>query len=233
LPAPISVIIPTLNATAGLGPTLAALAPGLEDGLIREVILSDGGSDDAMNRIADAAGATLVRGAAGRGAQMRRGANTARAPWLLFLHADTSLSPDWSAEVMAHLRSAPNSSQKPAACFRLRFDGTGRAPRWIAGWANFRTKAIGLPYGDQGLLIHAETLAEIGGYPDLPLMEDVALARRLTVPITPLAATATTSFARYEANGPFRQGAANLWRLARYTTGASPARLAKSYEDKT
>ena len=96
MPAPLSIIIPTLNAASGLPECLQALMPGLELGLIREVIVSDGGSDDATPRIAGDTGATWITGTSGRGAQLAAGADTARGDWLLFLHADTYLSPDWA-----------------------------------------------------------------------------------------------------------------------------------------
>src|SRR5437870_3580757 len=94
----ISVIIPTLNAERCLAETLAALVPAAVDGLIREVIVVDGGSGDRTAAIVDAAGADLMRGSGGRGNQLAAGAARARFSWLLFLHADTALTPGWERE---------------------------------------------------------------------------------------------------------------------------------------
>lgn len=222
----ISVVIPTLNAAPRLGPTLGALSPAVTEGSLAEVIFADGGSSDDTEDIADLTGARFVAAPKGRGPQLRAGAAAARGRWLLFLHDDTVLSPDWLAAARAHMAARPGK----AGWFRLRFDSEGPAPRLVAGWANFRARALGLPFGDQGLLVEAGLYAGVGGYPATPLMEDVALARALgRRRLAPLAATATTSAARYEADGWTRRGAGNLWRQARYLAGASPESLARDY----
>lgn len=220
--APISVIIPTLNAATALPGCVAALMEGLNAGLIREVIVTDGGSSDDTARIAEAIGAEVLTGPASRGGQLRRGCEAAQGDWLLILHADTQLDPGWAELV------APALSSDAPGYFRLAFDARGAGPRIVACWANFRSRLFGLPYGDQGLLIRSETLKEAGSYPDVPLMEDVALARRLKglrgVPVT-----ARTSFARYAAEGWLRRGSRNLLLLLRYLTGADPHVLAQAY----
>ncbi len=221
--APLSVIIPTLNAAPGLGPVLGALGEGLQAGLIREVIITDGGSTDGTQDLANEAGARLVLGAPGRGGQLRRGAEVAEGAWMLFIHGDTILAPGWSAAVLSHL------GQDSAGYFRLAFMAEGRWPRFVARWANFRSRTFGLPYGDQGLLIPAGLYRSVGGYRDIPLMEDVAMARALKGHLTALPATALTSADRYIAGGWMRRGARNLWTLGRYLLGADPARLAQSY----
>lgn len=221
--APISIVIPTLNAGGELGPCLAALTEGLQAGLIRELIVSDGGSGDGTLALAEAAGAVLVTGPAGRGAQIARGIAAAQGEWLLVLHADSWLAPGWAEAVAGHL------GRDSAGWFRLRFRGGGVPGRIVAGWANLRARVFGLPYGDQGLLVPAVLLARLGGYPALPLMEDVALARRLRGHLVPLAGVAATSPARYEAEGWLRRGTRNLGLLARYLAGADPERLAREY----
>jgi rSAM/selenodomain-associated transferase 2 len=222
MPARISVIIPTLDAAATLPDCLSALLEGVVQGLIRDLVISDGGSRDATLELAQAAGAVVVTGPASRGGQLRRGCAAARGDWLLVLHADTVLDAGWSRAVAAHLAGAG------PACFRLRFDARGAMPALVAGWANLRTRLFGLPYGDQGLLVSRAGYDAAGGYPDQPLMEDVALVRALPRPAL-LACAATTSAARYLRDGWLRRGARNLWCLARYLAGADPAGLVARY----
>jgi len=224
MPAEISIVIPTLNAEAELSGCLEALMEGLVDGLIREVVITDGGSQDATQRVAESAGARLVQGAASRGGQLRRGCAVARGDWLLVLHADTQLEPGWSAVVSQHLLHG----QGRPAYFRLEFRARGVMPFVVAGWANLRARLFGMPYGDQALLIRRSDYLAAGGYMDQPLMEDVALVRRLQG-LTELPIRALTSAARYQQQGWLRCGARNLWLLARYFTGARPEALARSY----
>jgi hypothetical protein len=177
--------------------------------------------------VAQALGAEIVTGPAGRGGQIARGIEAVRGDFVLVLHADTRLSDGWVAAVVGHIRD----HGRQAGHFRLRFASRGPAPHLVAGWANLRSRLFGLPYGDQGVLIARALLDEIGGYPDLPLMEDVALARRLKGRWRALDAVALTGAGRYERHGWVRQGARNLWRLARYLAGAAPERLARGYRD--
>ena len=223
--APISVVIPTLNAAETLPMCLGSLGEGLEAGIIRELVISDGGSEDATREIAEAAGATLVEGRPGRGGQVARGIVASEGVWLLVLHADTVLARGWASAAQTHM----TRGKAKAGHFMLRFDAIGLAARFVSGWANLRAKVFGLPYGDQALLVSAALLAEVGGYPDLPLMEDVALARQLKGKLAAMPAIARTSAEKYETKGWFRQGAKNLWLLARYYCGADPETLAQSY----
>lgn len=226
--APVSVILPTLNAAAALPRTLGALGEGLSAGLIREVVLSDGGSTDATARIAAEAGARMVSGAPSRGGQLRRGAEAASGDWLLVLHADSVLGPGWAQAVLSHLADRPER----AGHFRLVFDAPGVAPALVAGWANLRSGLFGLPYGDQGLLISRVLYDRVGGYPDISLMEDVAMARALRGHLCTLDAPIVTSAARYREEGWARRGARNLTLLARYLGGADPDRLARAYRKR-
>lgn len=226
MPAEISIIIPTLDAEKGLPRCLEALMEGLPAGLIREVIVTDGGSGDATCRIAEAAGATVVSGPASRGGQLRRGCAAARGRWLLILHADTVLEPGWAEAVADHIGSADAGP----AYFRLAFRASGPMPALVAGWANLRSRLFGLPYGDQGLLLSRRDHDAAGGYPDQPLMEDVALVRALERRPVALPVRALTSAERYRKAGWIRRGARNLWTLARYCMGVDPARLARSYQ---
>ncbi|WP_204113485.1 TIGR04283 family arsenosugar biosynthesis glycosyltransferase [Shimia biformata] len=221
--APLTVVIPTLNAGETLPRCLGALWEGMQAGLIGELIVVDGGSTDATVQFADDAGATLLTAPPSRGGQLRAGAMAARGEWFLFLHADTILPEGWSEAVIGHLPS------RRAACFRLSFDGGGWAGRCVAGWANLRSRLFGLPYGDQALLLPRRIYERAGGFPDIPLMEDVALVRRLDQRPVLLPATVITRAERYQAEGWLWRGARNLWTLARYFAGVSPERLSKSY----
>ncbi|MEQ8895714.1 MAG: TIGR04283 family arsenosugar biosynthesis glycosyltransferase [Roseovarius sp.] len=221
--AKLSVVIPTLNAETALTRSLPALAEGLSAGLIRELVISDGGSKDATLTIAEEAGAQIVTGPASRGAQLRRGAGAAQGEWLLFLHADTVLPPGWPDLVLSHLPTG-----RPAH-FRLKFDASGPAASIVAGWANLRSRVFRLPYGDQALLISRSDYDATGGYPDRPLMEDVAMARKLGRRLTILPATVTTSADKYRRDGWLRRGTRNLSLLLRYLSGADPTRLARRY----
>jgi rSAM/selenodomain-associated transferase 2 len=196
---------------------------GLDAGLIRELIVSDGGSSDATGAVAQAWGAEVIEGQASRGGQLRRGCNAAKGEWLLILHADTILQPGWSETVRRHITSTSS-----AGWFKLRFNAGGMAASIVAGWANLRSRA-GLPYGDQGLLVSHALYEQVGGYQDQPLMEDVALALRLRRNLMPLNGYAITSADKYQRNGWVRQGAKNLWTLLRYFAGRDAEILAKSY----
>ena len=222
--APVSVVIPTLNVSADIGPLLSTLLDGMNDSLLCEVVLADGGSTDGVERLAEVAGCLLVRSELGRGRQLAAGVAAAQGPWLLVLHADSVPQPGWIGAVRAHLEH-PNR----AGYFALQFDQGGAAARAVAGWANLRSRLFGLPYGDQGLLISRDLYSAVGGYREIPLMEDVALARRLRGHLHPLAARITTSARRYQDEGWLRRGTHNLTTLAMYLAGVSPDRLAARY----
>ncbi len=222
--APLSIVIPVLNAEAALPLALGSLMEGLEAGILRELVVSDGGSTDGSCALAEAAGAVVVSGVAGRGGQMARGADAAGGEWLLFLHADTVLTDGWADVVVAHM-----ASDQRAGYFRLRFSASGFWPRFVAGWANLRARWFGLPYGDQGLLISRQMYDAVGGFTDIELMEDVAMARALRGQLVGLPVEVVTSAERYQEAGWLRQGARNLWRLVRYLAGVDPAKLGRGY----
>ena len=224
--APLSVIIPTLNSTEVLGPTAASLMEGVDAGVVRELVISDGGSSDAIARVAEDLGAVFVGGQRGRGSQLAAGARAANGSWMLFMHADTQIEAGWSSIVRSHMSSSPEL----AGYFRLRFRSSGVAPRLVAAWANFRSRKLGLPYGDQCLLISRNHYDRIGGYSDIPLMEDVEMVRRLEGKLRMLDCDALTSASRYLEEGWFQRGSRNLTTLAKYLLGASPESLVKGYE---
>jgi hypothetical protein len=224
--APLSVVIPTLNAADRIGPCLGALSEGLMSGLIHELIIADGGSEDAVAELADALGARLVTAPRGRGQQLDAGARAAHGEWFLFLHADTVLPPGWVEAVRTHI----DGGRQRAGYFTLRFDTPALMARLVAGWANLRSALFALPYGDQGLLVSRPLYRQAGGYPSIPLMEDVVLVRRIgRRRLVRMRADAVTSAARYGADGWLRRGWRNLTTLALYFLGADPQWLARRY----
>lgn len=229
----ISVVIPTLNAEAHLGQTLAALVPAAMDGLVREVIVVDAGSIDRTAAIVDNAGADLVPSGGGRGQQLAAGATRSRFPWLLFLHADTVLSPGWETEASKFMERI-DLGQLPAAAaaFRFALDDEGFSPRLLERIVALRCSTLRLPYGDQGLLLPRSLYDEIGGYRPLPLMEDVDLIRRLGRRRVRLMHTrAVTSADRYRNAGYLRRSARNLTCFTLYSLGV-PVRVINRIYDR-
>ena len=227
----ITVIIPTLNAESGLAAALTALVPATVDGLIREVIIVDGGSTDRTLEIADQAGAILLRSAPGRGQQLAAGAAAARMPWLMFLHADTVLEPGWEREAGTFIERV-EIGQRPeaAAAFRFALDDLGFKPRVIEWGVAVRCTLARLPYGDQGLLIPRRLYKSSGGFRALPLMEDVEFIRRLGRGRTViLRARAVTSAIRYRRDGYAWRSLRNLTCLTLYLFRVPAAVIARIY----
>ncbi len=214
----LSVVIPALNADATLRACLAAVGP------VEDLVVVDGGSTDGTRAIAAAAGARIVPAEAGRGRQLRRGAEAAAGGWLLFLHADTRLGPGWREAAEAHMAAHPHR----AGCFRFRLDDPAWQARLVEAGVALRVRLLGLPYGDQGLLVPRALYDSAGGYAAVPLMEDVDLVRRLPRPRR-LPADAVTSAERWRRDGWLRRSARNLACLLLHRLGASPERVARLY----
>ncbi len=215
----LSVIIPTLNAEALLPGTLAAL------GTVAELIIIDGGSSDRTTAVARAAGAQVLTTPRGRGGQISTGIAAARHAWLLILHADTRLQPAWRQAVAAH----GNPAQ--AGYFRFALDSAAPQARRLERMVAWRSRVLGLPYGDQGLLIHRDLLSRVGGMRPLPLMEDVDLIRRLGRDrLVPLATDAVTSAAKWERDGYLLRSARNLGCLSLWFAGVPPRLIQRIYE---
>ncbi len=165
----LSIIIPTLNEEARLVATLEALPAGLE------VVVADGGSRDATQAIAEEYGALLVVSGAGRARQMNRGAEAAGGEVLLFLHADTLLPAGFQDEVISCL----GGQGVVAGAFRLDLVGNKRGLGIVSWGANLRSRLFGLPYGDQALFMERRVFMELGGFPEVALMEDFMLVNAL------------------------------------------------------
>ncbi len=229
----LSVVIPTLNAEEGLPRCLNSLIQATIQGLVREVIIADGGSTDGTTEICDAAGAALVTAEQGRGAQLQAGAKAAKGDWVLFLHADTVLTPGWEAEVSKFLEQVDHGrfrGNEVAAAFRFALDDFGPAARWLEWVVGLRCAIFRLPYGDQGLLIHKNFYKKLGGYTDAPLMEDVNLVRRIGWRrMVLLRSEAVTSPARYHRDGYLKRSLSNLGLLSLYFLRVPPRILARLY----
>lgn len=225
--AKLSVIIPVLNEAAAIEATLQHI-PRTEE---IEVIVVDGGSSDGSARLSKALGASVIHTGPGRAHQMNRGAAAAHGEFLLFLHADTRLPADFSRMVQETLR-------RPgvvAGAFRLRIDSPQWSLRIIEAFANFRSKWLMTPYGDQGLFLRRHHFRTALGYSELPLMEDFEFVRRLRrwgrIAIAP--AAAVTSARRWERLGVLRTTLLNQAIILAYLCGVSPDRLARWYRSET
>ncbi|MBI4540497.1 MAG: TIGR04283 family arsenosugar biosynthesis glycosyltransferase [Gemmatimonadetes bacterium] len=221
----LAVVIPTLNEARTLPRLLEDLA-GLD--LATEIVVADGGSVDGTPAIAQEAGARVVRAPAGRASQLNAGAAAVAAPWLAFLHADTRLGREARDALSLWLRAA---DPRIAAVFGFRLDGDGWFWRLIEVGQRLRERIYRLPYGDQGLVISRQLFDAVGGYPALPLLEDVEMLRRVRRHgrLVGLPAPLVTSPRRYEREGRWRGWVRNAALVSLYFAGVAPERLARWY----
>ena len=224
--AEISIIIPALNEEAFLNDTLAGIPkdPDLE------VIVVDGGSRDKTRELVSAAGAGLVSSPPGRARQMNIGARAARGKVLLFLHADTRLPQGFQGHI-GRILSGPGVA---AGAFQLSLYPSLPGLKTIERLANWRSKVLQLPYGDQALFLEAALFHSLGGYAELPIMEDLELIQRLrrcgriaiaSIPVV-------SSSRRWQDEGIWKRTWKNQTVLIGYFGGLSPGRLARWYHRK-
>jgi rSAM/selenodomain-associated transferase 2 len=218
----LSIVVPALDAANYLPASLGAVA-GAED-----ILVVDGGSRDATAMLARGLGARVMDAPRGRGQQLAAGIAATGGDWLLLLHADTNLGPGWQ-EAAQTFMDRPDSRDR-AAYFRFALDSAHPWARRLERAVAWRSRVLGLPYGDQGLLIGHEFLTRVGGVRPLPLMEDVDLVRRIgRHRLVALDVPAVTSAARWERDGWRRRSARNLGCLALYYLGVPPDKLARFY----
>ena len=219
----ISVIVPTLNEQGCLGATLEALilAPG------DQLIIVDAGSTDGTPDIARGYTRQFHVGPRGRARQMNFGARHACGDILLFLHADTRLP----ADGLEAVRNALRQPGTVGGAFRLVITPATLALRLVAWGTNLRSRFGGLPYGDQALFVHRGVFEEMGGYDDVPFMEDIrlvqALRRRGRQALLPQAAA--TSGRRWQRDGVLFTTARNILLMTLYFCGMQPATLKRWY----
>ncbi len=220
----VGVVIPTLNEGANLARLLGDLC---RVALPLEVVVADGGSRDDTVMIARSAGADVVSAPRGRAVQMNAGAAACSTEWLCFLHADVRL-PDSARHQLEQTVMDPRSD---AAVWRLAIEADGWRFRVLERGALVRDRVGGLPYGDQGVLVRRQLFERVGGYPDLPLMEDVAFVRALRrhARLTRLSAPIVVSARRWTDEGPLRAFLRNTLLLGAYMAGVSPHRLVRWY----
>jgi rSAM/selenodomain-associated transferase 2 len=218
-----SIIIPTLNESE----SIAKILPGMSSSLDIEVIVVDGGSSDNTVATAKDLGAKTLIVSPGRALQMNIGAGAARGEILLFLHGDTRLPRDFKE----HIRSAIDQPGVVAGAFRLVIDGKGFGFRVIEWLANLRSRILRFPYGDQGIFLSADMFFSVKGFPELPIMEDFELVRRLRHKgrIKIVSGAATTSSRRWKKLGLLRTTAINQAVIIGYLLGVNPRKLATWY----
>jgi rSAM/selenodomain-associated transferase 2 len=225
----ISVIIPTFNEDKILPQTLAC-ASTLEIG---EIVVADGGSTDGTVPMAEAfcarvPDARIITAQRGRARQMNEGAKASRGEILLFLHADTRLP----AETKRIIESALADPTVVGGRFDIRFDHPSVWSTVISSFMNWRSRLGGVATGDQAMFVRRKVFEELGGFADIPLMEDIEFSTRLkhAGPTQALRETVTTSFRRWEQQGPLRT-ILLMWALRfLYWIGVSPSRLSRWYK---
>ena len=223
----ISIIIPTLNEAESITATMksAQACTGVE------IIVADGRSSDGTGEVAKGLGARLLTITGGRAKQVNAGAMAASSDVLLFLHGDTRLPGGFDKQVL-NLLTMPGTV---AGAFALGIDGPEIGLRIVEKLANFRSRVFRMPYGDQAIFLRANLFRSIGGFPEIPIMEDFVFMQRLKkegrVVIAPIAVT--TSSRRWKKLGILKTTLINQAVLLAYFLGSDHERLARWYRKAT
>jgi rSAM/selenodomain-associated transferase 2 len=222
----ISIIIPTLDEEKLIAATLASTGNALD---IQRIVV-DGGSSDRTVEVAKSCGAEVIHSPRGRARQMNTGAKAATGKLLLFLHADTC-PPEGFEDHVRRILSKPGVA---GGAFRLQLDAPSLRFRMIERLANWRSRSMEMPYGDQGIFVKTSLFREIGGFPDVPVMEDVELIRGLRKKgrIAIADVSAMTSARRWMTHGFCQTTLIHQAFLAAYFLGLSPSRLNRWYDRK-
>ena len=221
----LAIIIPVLNEEDAITACLEALADACTSGA--SIVVADGGSSDRTILAAQPLCDTVISAPRGRASQMNAGAAASTGDIILFLHADTRLPPEWQSAIVEGLASGKHDWGR----FDVTIEGRHMLFPVIAFLINLRSRWTGIATGDQAVFVRRNVFEELGGYPDIPLMEDIALSRALKQRGAPLCLQdkVTTSGRRWEKHGVVRTILA-MWRLrTAYYFGASPAQLARQY----
>lgn len=222
----ISVLLPVYQEEKAL-PALLERLGQLEGDF--EVIFADGGSTDATVPLLRAAGYRVVAGAKGRGEQCNLAAAHARGDIFFFLHADSAVEGD----VLSHIQAAVDRGAQ-WGCLTVTFDDTRFPYCWGIRISNFRARVGHIVFGDQGMFFTRALFDEMGGFPDLPIMEDYELSLRLKqkrIPPVVVRSPIVASVRRFEAGGPWRVGFQMYYLRHLYRKGVSPQRLLALYRD--
>jgi rSAM/selenodomain-associated transferase 2 len=219
--------MPVLNESANLQRAIDSTQPS--DNI--EVIVVDGGSSDDTCQVAAACGVKVIASPAGRSQQMNLGAAAATGEILLFLHGDSRLPLGFDRLI----RQTMSVDQPPiAGAFWLGIEAPQRSLRWVERGVQWRSQVCQMPYGDQGIFLQAKIFEELGGFPDLPIMEDFELIRRLRKrgKILIISQSVMTSARRWLQKGILKTTLINQLMVLGYLVGVSPERLLELYRRK-
>ncbi|MEQ9409022.1 MAG: TIGR04283 family arsenosugar biosynthesis glycosyltransferase [Fuerstiella sp.] len=223
----VSVIIPTLNEQS----CIEAAIGSARDAGAAQIIVVDGGSTDQTVAAAERLATVMTVPRAGRAVQQNAGAAVAVSDVLLFLHADCRLDPEAIAELSEKLSSAP---QIVGGCFRQSIEAAGLRYRLIEAGNAWRVRLLKWAYGDQAIFVRADVFRQLGGFPDLPFMEDLYFMKQLKHQgrILSLQSPLSVSPRRWQRNGVLTQTLRNWALIAAAHLGARPDRLVRFYPNE-